>query len=96
MPTIKIVIADPFLRGYVEDCLRRIPEVAILDDAAAMPQLVVTNLDFGDPAVAEVASLHVLDEPPDPASGMTHAIDYIVMPFDARTLAHAVGRALKA
>jgi hypothetical protein len=90
---IRIVIADPFLRGYVEECLRRIPDIAIVDGIQA-PDLVVTNLDFGDSAVSELPSLHVLNEAPDATSEMTNAIDFILMPFDARTLAHAVSRAL--
>jgi hypothetical protein len=95
MPTIRIVVSDPYLRGYLEDCLSRIADVALAVDDVVRADLVVTDLDFGDAAVAEVRSLHVLDEAPGPGSELSSPIDFILMPFDARSLAHAVSRALQ-
>ena len=95
MPIIRVAVTDPYLRGYLEDCLCRIADVILAMDDVVRADLVVTDLDFGDPAVAELRSLHVLDEAPEPGSELSSPIDFILMPFDARTLAHAVSRTLQ-
>ncbi len=92
---VLVVTADENMRTYLEDCLRRIPRVQILEAAARMPpDLIVydaVNGDRGDWLPDGIPRLLVLDERPgaherlnDPGSNQPRG--YIVTPFDARTV----------
>ena len=93
---IRIVTADHDLYAYLEDCISRIPGAQVLTDPEAQPDLVVTDVynPFGeDRAFVGIPRLHVLDEPP--VVGKSEPIEFILTPFDARSVAHAVFRVLR-
>jgi hypothetical protein len=95
--TIRIITSDPDLYAYLEDCIARIPGVQVLPDHAGTPDLIVT--DIYNPFFREdresvgIPRLHVLDEPP--VIGKSEPVEFILTPFDARSVAHAVLRALR-
>lgn len=94
---IRIIASDPDLYAYLEDCISGIPGMHVLTDPAIRPDLVVTDVfDSGfreDPMFAGIPRLHVLDEPP--VVGKSEPIEFILTPFDSRSVAHAVLRALR-
>jgi len=81
---VQISVADGDLRAYLTDCLNRMPDVHV---TGRQPQLIVT--DSRQLMIDDVPRLYLVDEPP------MGAVDFVLMPFDARTLAHAVRRALQ-
>lgn len=81
---VQIHVADGDLRAYLTDCLNGMPEV---DLTGLEPHLILTD---GRPVtLTNVPCLYLVEEPP------AGAIDFVLMPFDARTLVHAVRRALQ-
>ena len=97
LQTIRIVVSDPDLYAYLEDCISRIPGMQVLTDSDRRPDLVVKDVYDsgyqGDPESGGIARLHVLDEPP--VIGKSDPIEFILTPFDSRSIAHAVLRALR-
>ena len=91
-------MSDPDLRSYLEDCIGRIPGIQLLlPDTAARPDLLVTDVydpRFRDePELGGIPRLHVLDEPP--VVGKSEPIEFVLTPFDSRSIAHAVLRVLR-
>ncbi len=90
-------MSDPDLYAYLQDCISRIPGMQVLTDSERRPDLLVTDVyDSGyrdDPEPDGIPRLHVLDEPP--VVGKSEPIEFILTPFDSRSIAHAVYRALR-
>jgi hypothetical protein len=96
MRTIRIVVSDPDVYAYLEDCTSRIPGMQVLTDSERRPDLLVTDVfdsSHRDDPDSGVPRLYVLDEPP--LVGKSEPIEFILTPFDARAVAHAVHRALR-
>ena len=93
---IRIITSDHDLYAYLEDCISRIPGAQVLTDPEARPDLIVTDLYTSfreDRESVGIPRLHVLDEPP--MVGKSEPIEFILTPFDARSVAHAVFRVLR-
>jgi hypothetical protein len=103
---IVVVTADAELRAYIEQCLRRIPDVAVEEAAdGAAPDLVVCDAFHATSAVPSAAArLLVLDETPSPddeeafgfhsPTAACVRVSWIVAPFDADSLSRAALRLL--
>lgn len=96
LQTIRIVASDPDVYAYLDDCISRIPGVQVLTDSERRPDLLVTDIfdsSRRDDPESGVPRLYVLDEPP--VVGKAEPVEFILTPFDSRSVAHAVIRALR-
>ncbi|MEO5511629.1 MAG: hypothetical protein ABIS27_13440 [Longimicrobiales bacterium] len=104
---VMVVTADAELGTYIEQCLRRIPDVTVLDPTAdtaldapagAAPDLLVCDAFHSVTAAPGAAArLLVLDEAPaadDPALATGARVGWILAPFDADSLSRAALRLL--
>lgn len=84
--SIRVVVSDAELRGYIVDCVNAMDDVHLTNGPGGPPDLVVTDSQAG--GFGNVRRLQLVDDPPH------NNADFLLMPFDAHTLARAIRRAL--